>query len=127
MRRAPALNWLSSSQITKRMPQPALPPQAIDRMTSPRPSWRAAAAPRSPRRSDMFRGGVLRTPSAWVIGVHLSWLGLEPRRKRQIPRLAFEVQSKMDGKIFDSEIYDRSGKRSYDLRGPKIYKPTGEL
>jgi len=33
----------------------------------------------------------------------------------------------MDGKIFDSEIYDRSGKRSYNLRGLKIYKPTGEL
>src|SRR5882672_7486688 len=115
-----------------------VPPKAIDRMTWPRPSWRAAAAPRSPRRSDVFRGGVLRTPSAWVIGVHPSWLGLELGRKGHIPRLAFKVQSKMDGKIFDSEghyvadiraskIYDLSGKRLYDLRGQKIYKPTGEL
>ena len=44
----------------------------------------------------------------------------------------------MDGKIFNSEgryvadirangIYDQAGKRLYNLRGQKIYKPTGEL
>jgi hypothetical protein len=44
----------------------------------------------------------------------------------------------MDGKIFNSEgqyvayiqangIYDLADKRLYDLRGQKIYKPTGEL
>jgi hypothetical protein len=44
----------------------------------------------------------------------------------------------MDGKIFDSEghyvayiqangIYDLADKRLYDVRGQKIYKPTGEL
>ena len=60
------------------------------------------------------------------------------RAEGHIPRLAFKVQFKMDGKIFDSEghyvadiraskIYDLSGKRLYDLRGQKIYKPTGEL
>lgn len=46
--------------------------------------------------------------------------------------------SEMDGKIFDSEgqyvayiqangIYDLAHNRLYDLRGQKIYKPTGEL
>jgi hypothetical protein len=44
----------------------------------------------------------------------------------------------MDGKIFNSEghyvafirenaIHDLSGKKLYDLRDQKIYKPTGEL
>jgi hypothetical protein len=44
----------------------------------------------------------------------------------------------MDGKIFNSEgqyvadirasgIHGLSGKKLYDLRGQKIYKPTGEL
>ena len=91
------------------------------------------------RQNDVAQAILAGGGSATVAAVirHVSGVACYARRqlgllecilRGTIPRLAFEVQSKMDWKIFDSEghyvadiqaskIYDRSGKRTYDLRG----------